>query len=109
MQGFGFLIHGLPVDGLALRHALNVGQIPLDFRDALGQLLPGGAGALQLLGGGGQLRPGVEDPLLLPGHGDFFLVHPLHGFVPQALQILAPLLHPVQLFPEGLQLLLFLL
>ena len=38
-----------------------------------------------LLGGGGQFRLGVKDPLLLAGHGDFFLVHPLQRFVAQAL------------------------
>ena len=103
------MVHGLPVDGLALRHALNEGQIPLDVRDAFGQLLSGVPGALQLLGGGGQFRLGVKDPLLLPGHGDFFLVHPLQRFVAQALEFLAPGLHAVQRFAQGRQLLLVLL
>ena len=62
-----------------------------------------------MLGGGGQFRLGVKDPLLLPGHGDFFLVHPLERFVAQALQVLAPGLHPVQRFAQGQQLLLVLL
>ena len=38
-----------------------------------------------LLGGGGQLRPGVEHPLLFPGHGDLFLMHPFQGLVSEAL------------------------